>query len=442
MMRRLAGLSLAGLLLTGCSLLDGGIFGEKEKEKLTGERISVMSADRTLEPDARIADLQVRLPRPYVNDDWPQSGGYPSHAMHHLSLGTVPRVAWRVNIGSGTDRDYRLPSPPVVGDGRLYAIDSKSRVSAYGLDDGRRVWGVDLTPKGAGSGALGGGIAYDSGKLYVATGYGEVVALEAASGRPLWKHTLAAPARVPPSVEAGRVMVISHDNLLTTLDGETGVVAWTYTSVTEGAGILGAGNPAAEEGFVIAPFASGDLVALRTDTGRVAWSDSLIRTTRVSSIATINDIAAAPVIDRGRVYAVGHAGRMVALDIRSGDRIWEQSIGGVQQPWIAGDFIFVLTLDGDLACLSRRDGRIRWVTGLERWENPKQKKDPIVWFGPVLASDRLIVVSNRGRALSLSPYTGDILGAIPLADRASRPPIVAEGMLFILTDDASIVAMK
>lgn len=428
--------------LAGCDTL-GSLFDfDKPKERLEGERISVMSLESSLEPDPRLADLQVRLPRPYENEEWPQVGGYPGHAMHHLALAEQPRVVWRADVGSGSDRDQRIPGQPVVGGGRIYAMDARSRVSAYDMQSGQRVWGVDLTPREEDSGAIGGGIAFDRGRLFAATAYGEAVALDAATGKPLWRQKMSAPARVPPTVDGNLVFVVGHDNQISALDGDSGRTVWSYTSVTEGAGIVGAGNPAVDGGLVVAPFSSGDLVALREDSGRIAWTDSLIRAQRLSSVATINDIAGSPVIDRGRVYAISHSGRMVAHDLRSGDRIWEQSIGGVQAPWIAGDFIYVITIDADLVCLSRRDGRIRWVRPLERWERPKDRKDPIIWYGPILASDRLVIVSNRGRALSVSPYTGEIKGAVALPTGASRAPVVAGGMLFILTDGASIVAMK
>lgn len=440
--RRLLAITIATLSLAGCETL-GSLFDfDGPEERLEGERISVMSLESSLEPDPRLADLQVRLPRPYENEEWPQAGGYPGHAMHHLALSETPRVVWRADIGSGSDRDQRIPGQPVVGGGRLYAMDARSRVSAFDLANGNRIWSVDLTPREENAGAIGGGIAFDRGRVFAATAYGEVVALDAATGATLWREKLTAPARVPPTVDGNLVFVVGHDNQIVALDGDSGRTVWSYTSVAEGAGIVGAGNPAVEGGIVVAPFSSGDLVALREDSGRVAWTDSLIRAQRLSSVATINDIAGSPVIDRGRVYAISHSGRMVALDLRTGDRIWEQSIGGVQAPWVAGDFLFAITIDADLVCLSRRDGRIRWVRPLQRWERPKERKGPIIWYGPILASDRLVVVSNRGRALSVSPYTGEILGGVELPTGASRAPVVAGGMLFILTDGASIVAMK
>lgn len=433
---------LGGLVLTlgACQSIES-IF-ETKKTPLPGERISILALESNLEPDPRIADLEVRLPRPYANEAWPQSGGYPSHAMHHLELqGGLTRV-WSANIGTSAGSHLRISAQPVVAEGRVFAMDAAARVSAYDIESGKRLWRTNLTPPREDGGAFGGGLAHDRGTLYVTTPYGEVFALDAGTGRYFWRQRIGIPLRGAPTVDGNRVFAISYDNQLHALNIEDGEVAWTYSGIPETAGLFGGASPASDGGLVVAPFSSGELVALRADTGRVAWSDSLVRSARTSSLASINDINAAPVIDRGRVIAVGSSGRMVAVEARSGERLWDQSIGGSQTPWVAGDFVFMVTSDAEVICLSRRDGRIRWVHQLERYENPERKRGLITWFGPVLASDRLILVSSHGYAVSLSPYRGEMMGAMRLPDPAAQPPVVAANMLFVLTDSADLVAYR
>ena len=112
-------------------------------------------------------------------------------------------------------------------------------------------------------------------------------------------------------------------------------------------------------------------------------------------------------IDRGRVFAISHSGRMVAIDLRTGDRVWEQEIGGTQAPWVAGDYIYRARQRqrADLPDRATTAG-CAGCTSCRAIENPKKKKDPICWAGPVLGGDRLIVVGSNGEALSVSPYTG------------------------------------
>ncbi len=425
-------IAVAVPFLGACSGLPGW-FGEGEAAPLPGERISVLALERTPEPDPRIADLQVRLPRPTPNPDWPQFGGYADHAMHHIAVPEVLERAWKVDIGTGGSDDRRLLSPPVVAAGRVYALDARGRVSAIDAASGRRIWRVDSLPKEDAKDAFGGGLAYAGGRLYVATGVGEVVALDPAEGSEIWRQSVAGPIRSAPAVSGGRVFVTTYDNQLFALDAGTGNQLWSHRGIAESAQLMGAATPAVAGGLVVAAYSSGEVVALRADNGRVLWSDAL---------ASLADITGSPVIDRDRVYAVSHAGRLVAISLRTGDRLWEQDISGTQTPWIAGDFLFVLTTDNDLLCLSRRDGRVRWVRPLPRYKNPEDRKGPIFWSGPVLASDRLIVVGTHKKALSISPYTGKVLGSMDLPGRVELAPVIADGTVYILTDGGDLVALR
>ena len=438
---RSAGLVLAAGLLAGCELLPDWI-GDVEEKPLPGERISVLELESSISPDPRIADLDVRLPPPYANENWPQAGGYAGHAMHHLAIGDDLRQAWSADIGAAAGGESRILASPVVAAGVVYTMDAESQVSALRAEDGRLLWRVSLAPENEDEGEFGGGVAYYGQRLYAATGYGEVFALDPRDGSLIWRTRIGIPIRAEPTVSAGLVFVLSYDNQLHALDIETGEVAWTHVGIAEIAGLVGAASAAAAGGLVVAPYSSGELFAFRAENGRIAWSDSLTRNRRMTGLSEISDINGRPVIDRGRVYAIGHAGRMVSIDLRTGERVWSQEIGGVQMPWVAGAFVYVLTTENDLVCLSRREGRIRWVRRLRRFKDPEDRLGPISWFGPVLAGDRLILVSSDAKAVSISPYTGEILGTMKLSDPASVAPVVAEETLYILTDDARIVAWR
>ena len=193
----------------------------------------------------------------------------------------------------------------------------------------------------------------------------------------------------------------------------------------------------------MAPFSSGELTALRVENGRTIWADILaVQGVRIGAIATFNDIDGNPVIDRGVVFAIGHGGRMVAIDERSGRRFWERDIAGLDTPWVAGDFIFVLTADGELLCLARESGAILWVRPLPRYEDPEEREDAIFWTGPVLVGDRLVVAGSDGRVLAISPYDGRVLGGRNAGGAVRQPPVVADRTLFIVTDDADLIAFR
>jgi outer membrane protein assembly factor BamB len=413
-----------------------------EKERLPGERISVLAHERNVGPDPAARLEQIQLPSPQANAEWQTGGGSPSHSMQHLALAERPQRAWTVDIGSGASRARpRLPSP-VVADGRIYTMDSRHVVSAFATADGSRVWRVSVADGQSDRDAVAGGITYENGRLFIASGFARVIALDAATGSELWRKRVASPMHADPTASGGRLFATTLDSKLIALDGASGTELWSHQAIGETARLIGGGGPAVEAGVVVAPFSSGELVALRQENGRVLWTDSLATTRRLDELATLAQIHAAPVIDRGGVFAISYGGVIAAIDLRSGSRVWEQDLGGLIRPWLAGNFIYQLTKDNELICLSRNDGRVYWVTTLPAYENQKKQEDPILWAGPVLAGGRLIVVSSTGRMLSVSPYDGSIIDREQLRQGAAVAPIVVDETLYVLETDATLVAYR
>lgn len=437
-----AGLAIAGLGgLGGCT--DTWFGGGEDAAPLPGKRISVLLLERTLEPDPLLANEPVVLPRPLANEDWPVTGGNPNHAPHHLAVGDLLEVAWRRDMGEGETDDNLILSTPVIAGGRVFVLDSETNAIALDLASGAVAWERELIPEHEDEDAsLGGGLAYGDGLVFVSTAFGELIALDAASGGTVWQQNLLAPLRAAPTVADGRVFVITYDNRLFAVDAAGGEILWVHEAIIESAGLLGAAVPAVSGDLVVASFSSGEVVALRVENGRLAWADSLIFQGRMGSRTNLSDVDASPVIDRGLVIAISQSGRLVAVDLRSGLRLWDQEIPSTQMPWVAGDYIYIVTVDAEVVCLRRGDGRIRWVTSLPRFEDPEEREDPILWSGPVLAGDRLMVTASDGVALAISPYTGDILGRQDVPGGVRLPPIVANGTMYLLTTNAELIALK
>jgi len=441
---RVVGPALAGLLLSGCGLAGFGDFwfGETDGPPLPGQRVAVLLQTTEIEPDAQIADLDVRLPPPLRNPEWPQDGGYPDHAMHHLAVAPVPQKVWEAEVGDGADSEVRLTAQPVVYDGRTYTMDVVSQVSAFDMKTGKRLWRTDLLEDSEEEGAFGGGLAYFDGRIFVATGFAQVIALDAGNGEEIWRTRLPGPMRAAPTVAGGRVFAISIDNQLHALSAENGEKLWSHAGITEAAGLLGGASPAVAGDVVVVPYSSGELIALRVENGRAVWVDTLATIRQADALSALADIRGKPVIDRGRVFAISHSGRMVSIDLRTGGRAWDRKVGGVNTPWVAGEFVYVLSNDAQLICLTRSAGRVRWVTQLPRYRDEDSTANPITWTGPVLASDRLIVSGSHGVVVSVSPYDGEVLGLIELDSGVTVAPVVADETLLFLTDYATLVAMR
>jgi outer membrane protein assembly factor BamB len=452
------------LLLASCSAYDtvsGWFSGGGKKVKLKGERISVMVNDSSLAPDPDLANVKVVLPPPYVNDAWPNPGGYADNAMYHLEAKGALQQIWATDVGKGSDTDSRLTAPPVIADGKAFVLDSKAHVYAVDANTGANLWHDNLAPHGQSSfwydyslgifgqdksisqvKGFGGGVAFDAGKLFVTTGFGEVYALDPNTGKPLWRTDLGVPIVNAPVANGGRVFVSSEDNHFVALAENDGRRLWDHQAISETAGILESTSAAVAGDFVLAPYSSGELYALAVQNGRPAWNDMLTASGSITALSELDDIAGRPVIDRDMVFAISHSGVMVAINLNSGERVWSRDFGGIQTPWVAGDWVYVVTTDGQLICLERKDGKVKWIHQLQRWDDSEDKSGAIMWSGPVLVSDRLILLSSAGTAVSISPYTGELLGRVDIPDGTYIAPVVANNTLYLLTDDAQLVALR
>jgi outer membrane protein assembly factor BamB len=440
--RSVAALSLLAFSLSACETLDQFIT-PGVKVEVKGERVAVLPTASAVEADPKLKNDPVVLPKPVVNAEWPQPGGYADNVMHHLSAVGKLQRDWSSSIGTGSSSDTRLTASPVVAAGKIYVLDAEVNVSAYDAKSGDRLWRVDLTPddEDAEEG-FGGGVAVEGDKVFVSTGFGFVAALNAKNGREIWRRSATVPFRAAPVVNGGRVFVATQENQLMALAEDDGRVLWDHRGIAESAGILGSNSVAVSGDLVVVPYTSGELFALNVRNGRPVWSDTLARSGGLTPLAALADISGRPVIDRGLVFANSHAGRLVAIDMRTGERAWTIDVGGTQRPWVAGDYVYVITDDAQVMCVRRTDGRIRWIHKLDAYRDPKGRRGAIAWSGPVLVSDRLVAVSSEGYAVSMSPYTGEVLGQIDIPDKAFIAPIVANNTVYVLTDDARLTALR
>jgi len=433
-----SGLALA---LAGCSVFGGG--DDKPKTPTVGNRTPILSRIATLiEPDPSLADTAVTVPQPQRNADWPQAGGSAAKSPGHVSLAAAPAHAWTAQIaGSSTKR--RLAAAPVVGGGRLYAVDTEGVVHAFDAATGAPAWSSRIeVARNLADAAFGGGASFAGGRVYATIGTGDVVALDAATGAQIWRVKPAGPLRGSPTIAFNAVYVMTQDNQIHALNIADGTPVWQDAAASGQSGVFGVAAPAAGQGTVIAGYSTGELVAYRYENGRNLWSDALSRTSISTQVGTLTDVDADPIIDSGQVFALGQGGRMAAYELTTGQRIWELTLAGISTPAVAGEWVFTLTDDSRLLAIARGTGRIRWITQLDRWRKPKDREGPIFWTGPVLANSRLWIASSQGEIRSVDIQTGESTVFTKLDDSISLPPIVAGDTLYLLDDSGRITAWR
>lgn len=424
-------------LVTGCA-------GDGKKTTPTvGERVPILSRiESGAQVDPALAAVSVVLPPPVANPEWAQVGGSASKSYGHLALAENPTKLWTAKI-AGADKRRRLAAAPVIGGGRLYAVGSDGSIHAFDKSTGARIWTVspdledDLRPA-----VFGGGVSYDNGRLYATNGAGDVMALDAATGELIWKVKPAGPLRGSPTIAFGQIFVMTQDNQIISLDADDGSLIWEESGSSAQSGVFGVAAPAAGQGTVIAGYSSGELAAYRYENGRTLWADALARTNISTQVGALTDIDADPIIDSGRVYALGQGGRMAAYELLTGQRIWELNLAGISTPAIAGEWIFTLTDDARLLAIARSSGRVRWITQLQAFRDEKDKEGPIFWTGPVLAGGNLWVASSRGEIWKVSAGEGSAQMFADVDAPISLAPVVADQTLYVLDDNGTIHAWR
>lgn len=432
--------------------LDTAASDDEDDEDL----VPVLALQRDLVADLRFIGVSLPIPVAFSNTEWTQPGGEPDHAMHHLDAPQALERAWRARIGRGGTASTPLTGPPIVADGMVFAIDAAGQVSAFNIEDGETVWQRSIAPdlreakkrfwqfgrvRPADVG-FGGGVAYDNGRAFATSGFGIVAGFNAESGEVIWQNTLDAPVRNPPTAAEGKVFVLTTDNQLVAMDQITGETLWSYDSFEETARFLSSASVAVGGGIAVAPFSSGEVAAIDTETGRLLWTATVARASRLNALSNLNDIAGSPVVDRGAVFAISHAGQISAIDARTGRTVWEVGVGGLSMPWVADDFLFLISVDRKIVAMSREDGAVAWTRDLPAFVNPKNKKRLVTWAGPVLAGERLLVTSSNGTMRQLSPQNGETLATFKLAGPSFIAPVVAGGTVYTLSAKGELEAWR
>jgi outer membrane protein assembly factor BamB len=428
------------LVLGGCAALRGN---GGPRTPTVGQREAILTRASDIAVDTTIASQQVILPEPFANTDWGQPGGNAPKAMGHPALPPTLTAAWTAQIPGGTS-SQRLAAAPVVSGGRLFAIDTTATVHAFDATSGARQWRTQIgdTQSDGQRSRFGGGVSAEGDAVYATSGLGDVAAIDAATGAVRWTVRLGSPLRGAPTVAFGNVFVMSQDNQLFALRASDGNREWQEAGAAAPGSVFGVAAPAAGQGTIVAGFSTGELYAYRYENGRNLWGDALARTSISVSVSTLTDIDAEPVIDRGRVFAIGQGGRMAGYELLTGQRMWEISIAGIATPWVVGDWIFVITDDARMIAVARATGRIRWISQLPRWRDEEDREGPIRWTGPLLAGGRLMAVSTTGLMISVNPADGTVQGTTEISGPTRLAPLVANNMLYVMDDSGRITAWR
>jgi outer membrane protein assembly factor BamB len=452
----------AGLSGSGCALISKvGSIGKSENKSIAsqGERIPVLPPADQVNPAPALKGQDFSLPPPQPIADWPLPGANPEQSVEHVAAAPNLQIAWRRSLGlAGLNRKHFVTASPVEAEGKVFGMDGQAHVSAIDAKSGAHIWTVNLQLHGRGDrrdrDGYGGGVAYADGRVFVTSGYRIVSALDAKTGKILWQTRTDEPIHGSPNVFEGRVFAVTLDDQLMVFSADKGQALWNYQAIIEPARMLLSSSPAISGGTVVTGFASGELVAQRSANGNDLWQAALSQSSRNNALSEIRDISGRPIIYRGDVFAASHAGLFSAIDLRTGTPRWSIPLSSETTPWAAGDVVYIISTTGQLVCVARDSGQIYWEQDLnvvppqplpvKGKRRPKKVKAPkkAYWSGPVLASNRLIIVSSNGELQARDPKTGALQRTVKLGSPAMQSPIAAGNMLYLVTEKAELIALR
>ena len=444
--RRLTLLGLVSLTLAGCErdvILPGERFGVRapleDSVPVEGEALPVAASET---PENQT--MPIALPGQVSNADWTQRGGNALHDGPHGALSAVPQLVWAANVGAGNSKRNRITATPVVSGGIVFAMDALARVTAVSIA-GATLWQSDLTAGFDRGGAQsGGGLAATGGRVYATTGYGEVVALDASSGAVVWRQRLGAPAAGAPAIAGAQVFVMSTDGTGWALDAGTGRVLWTLPAAENVLASDTGAAPAVAGGKVIFPFAAGVMIAADAATGTALWQAAITGNRLGRAYANSGDITGDPVVAGGIVFVGTQAGRTGAFVDATGESLWGSDEGAVNPPLVVGGSVFAVSDAARLVRLDAGTGARIWAVDLPEFTDAKARKYSRIYthFGPVLAGGRVVVASSDGALRMFDPASGALVGTRAIPGGAASGPVLAQGMLFVVSGQGQLLAFR
>ena len=433
------------LVLTGCAVTLGLAACSPPEAILKGTRISVLPEIKLEAISAEAQAEGAGLPAVVNVNSAPMPGLSAGHAGGNPRFEAPLTEAWRASIG-GVGSDLAELAQPVVGDGRVYTVAPNGIVAAFDVRDGSQVWSIRIEEiKDDPLPGIAGGLALSREGLIVHAGGRRLALLKPSDGSILWGVETDIPLRGSATIiGTDRVAVTDLDGNMTVVTLVSGERVWQHFGIVSNTVIFGAPAPAFANDEIVLAGAAGEVSYFDASTGELLWTDSVASLLPRTAIQGLGDVRATPVHDGGLICVVSQSGRFGVFSARNGLPVWERAIGGIEMPWVAGESVFVLSLDGRLYALRRSDGVVRWIAELDGavpLDGVAPEKPPR-YVGPIVAGDEVYVVSRGGVVQAFDASTGAAGEVFSTGQEILTPPQIAGGRMFLVGRGGTLIAVE
>ena len=334
---------------------------------------------------------------------------------------------WSSKIGDGQGDGFYKITPTLI-DGVIYVASSDGEVAAINAANGARLWRVELERP------LSGGVGYHNRSLYLGGADGSVLQLSAEDGAVEWEAAVSGEVLAAPVVSDDWVIVQTYDGKLLGFRSGAEEPSWTFTSDVPVLTLRGTSAPILVGGNAIAGFGDGKVIAVDVDSGNVSWEARIGVPQGSSEIDRIVDVDGAMTQQGIELFVASYQGRVAALDSRTGRKLWQQNVSSVTGTNVGFGNVYVADVDGTLSAFLRTGQGVRWQN-IELGYRELSRPTPV--------SSYVATVDFEGYLHLLSQVDGQIVGRSKIGGDAARADMIADsGRLIIYADNGQLLAYE
>lgn len=345
--------------------------------------------------------------------------------LQEIDAQVVLRERWSTRIGKGQGRGLLSLRPALAGD-TLYAASADGELRALRAGDGRTLWEI-----GRESGFSGGVGVYED-TLLLGSPDGEVLQFAAGSGELIWSAPVSGEVLSPPQSNGRVVVAQTYDGKLYGLDHRSGRQLWVFESNMPVLTLRGTGTPLFNGNVVYASFSNGRVLAFDAQSGGINWEARVAIAQGRSEIERIVDVDGTMALQGLELYAASYQGRLAAIDVRTGQRLWQVEASAVAGVSLGFGNVYVAEDDGSVTAYFRSGEGARWV------------QDALAYRGlsrPTPVSSYLAVADFEGYVHLLSQVDGELVGRTRVDSKGARADMLADGSdLYVQGDSGKLVA--
>jgi len=337
------------------------------------------------------------------------------------------KTNWSVSTTAIVDGNF-TQLKPATGYGKVYVSGTAGIVEARDVKTGKLVW------KTATNAVIQGGVTVASGIVVVGSQEGDVITLDAETGKELWRNVVSSEVVAPAAIAEGHVVVRTVDGKLFSMNLETGKREWFFDRNVPILTLRGTSAPISAHGAILSGFDNGKVALFFLENGKPIWEKRIAQSVGRSELERIVDMDAKPLVVENRVYVVTYNGNIAALDLRSGQTLWQREMSSFQNISNSGSRLFVTNAEDQVKALSINGGATLWSqTALKNRG----------LSAPVAAGDYVVTADYEGYLHWMDVKDGHFVFRQQIdSSGITGEPIVKGQQLFVLGRGGKLVAIE